>query len=165
MSLATIMLEQLAVAAQIIGAGRALEPAWRIATSEGEFLILSPFDPDIPEQSERAKQLISRFMVWKMATSFVLTAKTRLHGERTSSGDEALLTIGVSRHERLAVMQRIRHGDAVSLSDPIWLEPHHIDGDDFRMLPGSRTEVSAREDRKLQRVFGKNGELTAQRLG
>ena len=51
-------------------------PAWLIATAEGTFLIFTRFDTDKSEQLDRAQFLISRFMAWKMATSFVLTAET-----------------------------------------------------------------------------------------
>jgi hypothetical protein len=164
MSLATILLGQLSVATQKIETGSDVVPAWRIATPEGTFLILSKFDPEKPGERERAMHLVSRFMVWKMATSFVLTAVTWL-GAPQGVRDEALLAVGVSHHERLAVLQRIRRGEAVGFSDPTWLAPHHIDGDYFRMLPGGRTEVSAEEALELARIFGKNGELPAQRLG
>ena len=63
-----------------------------------DFLILTRFDPDKPEQRERAFALVPRFMAWKLATGFVLTAETWLGPERTRSGEEAVLTIGVSHH-------------------------------------------------------------------
>ena len=55
--------------------------------------------------------LVSRFMTWKMAMSFLLTAETWLGAEETREGDEALLAIGVSRHERLGLVQRITGRD------------------------------------------------------
>ena len=85
MSLATLMFEQLAVARRIIEDGEEVVPAWRITTPEGAFLIR--FDADKPEQREHAAVLISRFMAWKMATSFVLTAEKWLGAE----GEDALL--------------------------------------------------------------------------
>jgi len=139
-------------------------PAWRIGTPEGAFLILTRFDTDKPEQRERAMTLIGRFMAWKMATSFVLTAETWLGAEVTRSGDEALLSVGVSRHERMAVLQRILRGDAVGFSEPMWLAPHHVDEQYFAMLPTGATEISAGEADELACVFGKDGELRAERL-
>ena len=87
-----------------------------------------------------------------------------LGAEKTRSGDEALLGIGVSRHKRLAVLQRIQRGDAVSFSEPMWLAPHHVDKQYFAMLPAGAAELSAEEAVELARVFGKNGELRAERL-
>ena len=164
MSLATIMLDQLAVARRILENGDEMTPAWRIETTEGVFLIFTRFDTGKPEQRARALTLIGRFMAWKMATSFVLTAETWLGAEKTRAGDEALLAVGVSRHERLAVLQRIQRGDAVGFSDPMWLAPHHVDDQYFAMLPTGSTEISAEEAAELARVFGKNGELRADRL-
>ena len=54
MSLATIMLEQLAAARRIVEDGHEMVPAWRIATAEGTFLILTRFDTDKDEQRKRA---------------------------------------------------------------------------------------------------------------
>ena len=161
MSLATIMLDQLAVARRIVEDGERLVPAWRITTPEGTFLILTRFDTNKPQQREHAIRLISRFMAWKMATSFVLTAETWLGAD----GEDAIFIIGVSLHERLAVLQRIKRGDDVSFSEPMWLARHHVDEQYFAMLPKGETEISAAEDAELARVFGKNGELRAERVG
>ena len=104
--------------------------------------------------------MISRFMAWKMATSFVLTAEPWLGAE----GEDALHVIGVSLHERLVVVQRIKRGDHVSFSQPMWLARHHVDDRYVAMLPRGQTEISAEDAATLERIFGKNGELAAQRL-
>ena len=154
------MLDQLAIARHIIEAGQEVVPAWRIMTPEGTFLIFTRFDTAQPEQREHAISLISRFMVWKMATSFVLTAETWVGAD----GEDALFIIGVSRHERLAALQRIKRGDPVSFSNPMWLAPHHVDDRYLEMLPRGETEITAEEAAKLASIFGKNGELPAERL-
>ena len=160
MSLASIMLEQLSVARHIVEAGQEVVPAWRIMTPDGTFLIFTPFDAAQPEQRERAISLVSRFMVWKMATSFVLTAETWVGAD----GEDALFIIGVSRHERLAVVQQIKRGDPIGFSNPMWLAPHHVEDRYFEMLPRGEAEISAAEAAKLASIFGKNGELPAERL-
>ena len=160
MSLATLMFEQLAVARRIIEDGEEVVPAWRITTPEGAFLIFTSFDADKPEQREHAAVLISRFMAWKMATSFVLTAEKWLGAE----GEDALLIIGVSLHERLAVVQRIKRGDDVSFSQPMWLAQHHVDDRYVAMLPRGEAEITAEEEVVLKRIFGKDGELPATRV-
>jgi len=164
MSLATIMLDHLAVARRAIEDGHELVPTWRIETPEGAFLIQTRFDPDKPEQRERPLFLISRFMAWKLATSFVLTTETWLGAELIQASDEALLTIGVSHHERLAVLQRVIRGDVVGFSQPMWVASYHVDKCYLKMLPGVRTEITAEEAADLSRVFGKSGELPAERL-
>ncbi len=110
MSLVDIMLEQLAAARRIIQDGHEVVPAWLITTPEGPFLVLTRFDPDSEGQRERALHLISRFMAWKLATSFVLTAVIGLKAGRKRGGEEALLVVGVSFHEHRAAIQKIRRG-------------------------------------------------------
>ena len=61
-------------------------PAWRIATPEGTFLILTPFDTDKTEQRNHSLFLISRFMAWKMATSFVHGRDVAWRREETRRG-------------------------------------------------------------------------------
>jgi hypothetical protein len=160
MSLATLMLEQLAVARRITEDGEKVVPAWRIDTLEGAFLVFTP-DTAKPDQRENAMFLISRFMAWKMATSFVLTAEPWLGAE----GEDALHVIGVSLHERLAVVQRIKRGDDISFSQPMWLARHHVDDRHVAMLPRGQTEITAEDAAMLARIFGKDGELPAERLG
>jgi hypothetical protein len=160
MSLATIMLDQLAVARRIIEDGQEVVPAWRVETPEGAFLILARLDANKPDQREHTMVLISRFMAWKMATSFVLTAETWVGAE----GEDALLVIGVSHHERLAVVQRIRRGENVSFSKSMWLAPHHVDDRFAAVLPQGSTAITSEEAAALARIFGKNGELAATRV-
>jgi hypothetical protein len=90
------MLEELARGLRVVRDGHELVPAWRIITPEGRFMILTRFDPDKPDQREEMLTLVPRFMAWKLATSFVLTAETWLGPERTRSGEEAVVAIGVS---------------------------------------------------------------------
>ena len=82
--------------------GHEVAPAWRVLAPDGDFLILTSFDSDKAEQRERAFALVPRFMAWKLATGYVLTAETWLGPERTRSGEEAVLMIGVTRHDRMA---------------------------------------------------------------
>jgi hypothetical protein len=61
-------------------------------------------------------------------------------------------------------VQRIKRGDDVSFSEPMWLARHHVDDRYFSMLPRGQTEFTAEEAAALERDFGKNGELPAERL-
>jgi hypothetical protein len=164
MSLATLMLEQLSVARRIVEDSHELAPTWRIETPEGAFLIPTPFDSEKPEQRERAIFLVSRFMAWKLATGFVLTTKTWLAAELTRTSDEALLAVGISAHERLAVLQRIQPGDHLDFGQPRWLAAYHVDDCYLKMLPGRRAEITAEEAVALSQTFSKSGEIPAARL-
>ena len=164
MSLPDIMLDQLAGARRIVEDGAEVVPAWRITTPEGSFLILTRFDTDKPEQRERALFLISRFMAWRMATSFVLTAETWLGSAVTRSGDEALLVVGISYHERLAAMQRFRRATVVTFAPVAWLTNEQVEEAYFKLLPTGRSEITAEEAHELAVIFGKDGEMAAERL-
>ena len=72
--------------------------------------------------------------------------------------------MGVSHLERLAVLPRIQHGDAVGFSQPMWLASHHVDEQYRAMLQRGSTEISADEAQELAGLFGKNGKLRAERL-
>ena len=77
-----------------------------ITTPEGTYRVYTEFGAANPEQRKRALLLVSRFMTWRLATSFVLTAEMR--PSTAESGEDAMLAVGVSRHERVGLVQRIR---------------------------------------------------------
>jgi hypothetical protein len=132
---------------------------------DGDFLVLTKFDPDRPEQRERAFALVPRFMAWKLATAFVLTAETWLGPERTRSGEEAVLTVGVTHHERVAVIRRIRRTPALSFAPAEWLPSDALDDTYFRLLPTGENSVTPEEAAMLAAVFGEDGEIPARPLG
>src|ERR1041385_7594422 len=115
MSLINIIIDQNATARQVLEDGKDIVPSWRIATPEGAYVIFTRFHHDQPEQRQRALLLISRFMAWKLATSFVLTAETLLGGGLMRGAEEAILIVGVSRHERIGLLQRIEERDPLRL--------------------------------------------------
>jgi hypothetical protein len=164
MSLVDIMLEQLASARHIVEDGHEVVPAWLINTPEGTYLVLTRFDPDKEGQRERALMLIIRFMAWKLATSFVLTAETWLGAEITRSGEEAILVVGVSHHERRGVMQKIRRTIPVSFHPVEWLDPDQVDETYFKILPTGAGEITVEEIAELSAIFGEGGEMEAERL-
>jgi septal ring factor EnvC (AmiA/AmiB activator) len=72
--------------------------------------------------------------------------------ERRRSGEEALLAIGVSQHERLGVIRRIRRTPSLALEPLDW-------------LPASGTStITADEVAILADVFGEDGEMPARRM-
>ena len=164
MSLTALMIEQIGAARTIVEDGAEVIPAWRIHTPEGSYIVFTRFDHDKPEQRERVLMLISRFMTWKMATSFVLTAETWLGAEIARSRDDTLLAIGVSHHERLGLLERITGRDPVSFGASEWLTPDQVDETYFRLLPSGAGGITAEEQRELAVIFGENGELAAERI-
>src|SRR5437773_6910271 len=164
MSLRDLMLEDLARGLAMVRDGHEIVPTWRIITPEGDFQVLTPFDPDKPEQRERMLRLVPLFMAWKMAMAYVLTTDTWLGPERTRSGEEAVLAIGVSRTERMCVLRRIRRTPGLVLMSPEWLQPESIDEQYFRLLPSAQSAVTDEEAAMLAGVFSEDGELPARRL-
>ena len=102
MSLVDIMIDQMGNTRRILEDGKPVVPTWIIATPEGTYRVCTEFDAAKPEQRERALLLLSRFMTWRLAISFVLTAEMRLG---TPQSEEAILAVGVSRHERVGLVQ------------------------------------------------------------
>jgi len=139
-------------------------PSWRILSPEGDFVVVTPFDPDKPDQREQMLALVPRLMAWKLATAFVLTAESWLGPERTHSGEEAVLTIGVSRHERLGVIRRVRKTPGVEFAPPEWLPADALDENYFRLLPYGQSIVTTEEATMLAAVFGEDGEVPARPL-
>jgi hypothetical protein len=163
MSLMPIMLEQLAVARRIVTDGHENIPAWRIEAPDGAWLILTRFDPAKPGQRERATHLMKRFMAWKFAHAFVQTAETWLGYPH--SGVEAVIGVGVSKSERLAVLQRIRRKGAKVEFGPLErLAPHQVDPEYFTLLPSRRESFTAEEAEALASIFAEDGELRAQKM-
>jgi len=158
------MLEQLSIARRIVTDGNEVIPAWRVGTAEGAWLVLTRFDPDKPEQRERALHLIRRFMAWKLDQSFVLSAETWLGSEITRTGEEAVLAVGTSRTEHLGVLQRIRRDGRVTFGPLEWISPEQMDDTYWTMLPRREESIDAAEAEALASIFGESGELPARRI-
>jgi hypothetical protein len=164
MALRDLMLADLSHVFQIIRAGEEAVPTWHILTPSGDYVIMVKFNADVPDQRERAFALVPRFMAWKLATAFVMTGETWLGPERSRSGEEAVLAIGVSRTERLGVIRRIvRKPGGPLFLPPEWLRADQIDESYFNLLPAGVGAVTAEEVEMLNVVFGENGEMPAVR--
>ena len=163
MSLVDIMIDQIGDARRALEDGKPVVPVWVIATPEGSYRIYTEFDAAKPEQRERALLLVSRFMTWRLATSFVLTAEMRL-SITEGSGEDAILAVGVSRQERAGLVQRIRRRDPLSLTSPEWLTAEQIDEKYSCLLPSRKSEITADEIAELASIFGEDGEMAAERL-
>ena len=153
MSLTAIMIEQIGAARTIVEDGAEVIPAWRINTPEGTYLVFTRFDHDKPEQRERLLHLMARFMVWKMATSFVLTAETWL-GRRKRARATRRCSPSACRTTSGLGWCRGSGRDPVSFGAPEWLMPDQIDETYFRLLPTGASEITAKEEQELAFIFG-----------
>jgi hypothetical protein len=161
MSLRELMLADLELAVGRVRDGHEVVPAWRILTPEGDFTILTRFDHDKPEPRARMFELVPRFMAWKLASAFILTAETWLGPERARSGEEAVMAIGVSYHERIGVIRRVQRTPTLAFGPAEWLGADALDKTYFRLLPTGASEVAAEEAAELAAFFGENGEAPA----
>jgi hypothetical protein len=118
----------------------------------------------VGQQRESVLTLLPRFMAWKLAIAFVLAAETWLGPERKRSGEEALLAIGGSQHERLGVIRRIRRTPSLALEPLDWLPADAIDERYFTLLPSGTSTITADEVAILADVFGEDGEMPARRM-
>jgi hypothetical protein len=164
MSLKDLMLEQLAIGRRIVADGNEVVPAWRINGDDGDWLILTRFDPDKPDQHDRAIATIKRFMVWKLAQSFILVAEAWIGPAGTRAGVEAITAVGASRSERLGVMQQILRNRVVQFGPMRWLAPEQMDAHCWTMLPGRTESISAEEIAELTLIFGEGGDFAAHKL-
>ena len=161
MSLRDLVLADLVRAIAIVRNGHEAAPAWRILTPDRDFTIVTPFDPDRPHERERAFALVPRFMAWKLATAFVFSGEIWLGPERTRSGEEAVIAIGVSHRERMGVIRRIRRAPGLLFMPPEWLPRDVIDATYFNLLPSGESTVTVEEADILKVIFGDEGELPA----
>lgn len=157
------MLEQLAVAKRVVTGGSEVIPAWRVMTAEGDYLVLTRFDPDKEGQLERALRLMSRFMAWKLATGYVLSAETWLGPPGTRSGQEAITAVGVTRREIVGVLQRFSRAP-FRFAQLEWLNANQVDFIHGELLPKRQETVTADEVAVLMAIFGEDGEMPADKL-
>ena len=116
-------------------------------------------------QSDRALHLVRRFMAWKFALAFVMTAEAWLGSTVTRQGEEAVTAVAASKSERLGVIQRIRRkGTAVEFGPLEWLAPEQMDSLYWTILPRRVETVTAKEAAELAAIFAESGELPAQKL-
>lgn len=164
MSLADIMLDQLAVARRTVEDGDEVVPVWRIATPDASFLIHTRFEEDLPEQRESVLRLIARFMAWKMATSFVLTFQEWRAPEPSWAAGDALVAVGVSRDQHLGLVQRIQRGASAAHFEAAKRLNHEEIEKYSTLLPGGVTTLSATDIAELELMFGEEGDMHAELL-
>ena len=158
-----IMLEALERGMSIVRGGHEIIPTWHVMSGPETFVLMTRFDPDAPGQRDRMIYLASRFMVWKMATAFVLSAEMSL-GTRDTEREDVVLAVGVSRTERVGVMRRIRREKTVTFGKAEWLGESSLDPLYFGMLPKGTEVLTAAEVAELGVMFGDGGEVLVTRM-
>jgi hypothetical protein len=107
--------------------GHEVVPAWRVLTPDGDFLILTRFDPDKPEQRERALALVPRFMalMFKFLPSQLVEAidslriiyghawRVRLYSGRLSDAIWLAVIVDARRGALSSERSRTPHADRI----------------------------------------------------
>jgi hypothetical protein len=150
------LLEELGVSEAIVRDGHEVLPRFRIFTPSGHFIILMQL-PDETAERQRRLRLVGLFMAWKMATAFIISGE--LHDPNSIS------SFAVARNERLGFMRRIDRGPPLSFAALTALAETDIEPGLTALLPRKETTMTVELIAELERVFGKNGEMPALRVG
>ena len=147
------MLDQLAEARRIVEDGEETTPAWRIETTEGACLILTRFDTDNPEQRARAMTLIGR--------------QFHAHGgnlARARSHTVWRLAVGIS-HTSAWPSSNESGAATLSASASLCGSPRTTSATSASRCCQRARPKSLLRKRSNWRIFGRTGELRAERLG
>lgn len=98
MKIFDFLIDEMAMSEGIVRDGNEVVPRLRIFTPEGQFVIFVQL-PDDARERDRLMKLVARFMAWKMAIAFVLSAEMR--------SPDAITSFAVTRSERHGIMRRI----------------------------------------------------------
>jgi hypothetical protein len=156
MTLFDVLIAELEVSKGIVSDGSEVVPRFRIMTPEGQFLIFAEL-PDEAKERDRRMRLIASFMTWKMAVGFVLSAET--------STPDAISSLAVTRDGAGGFMHRIKRGRIITFGDAEELGVQNVGDDLLALLPKRESAISREQMRELEREFGPDGEMPAQRLG
>ena len=155
MKIFDFLIDEMAMSEGIVRDGNEVVPRLRIFTPEGQFVIFVQL-PDDARERDRLMKLVARFMAWKMAIAFVLSAEMR--------SPDAITSFAVTRSERHGIMRRINRGAAISFADTEELDAQTAGDDLLSLLPGRKSAITFEQQRELERVFGEDGEIPAHRL-
>jgi hypothetical protein len=164
LSLIDGMLEQLAVARSLIEAGQPAVPAWRIYSPDGTWIVLTPFDMEDDFERKRVLAELARFMAWRMAVGFIVTAETYLDIGDKPFGQAALLAIGITRRERIGVVLHIQRGGVDRMPAVEWLPAEQIDEAYGKLLPNGTTSFSRQDIMDLMATFKADGPMPTRLL-
>ncbi len=158
------ILEELERSVTIVRTGANVIPRWRIRCADGgEYAIFTHSDDDHDEQRGRTLWLLSRFMAWKLAISYVMADETWV-GSEDAPQEEALICIGGTPSSISATIRRIIRNPTLSFGDVEWLAAEQI-GDVYRhLLPEGASQLNFGELALLNSVFGKGGEMQATKI-
>ena len=144
-----LMLSELQFSCAIVLSGEEVVPRFRIKTPEGGMVVFLPLPDDLRERVRRMA-LVRGYMAWKMATSYVLSAESKL--------PDGVVALGATRTDYLGVIRPVIR-KPLSVGPEQWLTRKQI-GEGFpELLPKGATTLDRETIAELTRVFGPNGEF------
>jgi hypothetical protein len=133
-----------------------IDPQFRITTAdEGDLAVAMTLSPNLRERADQM-HMLKLFMAWKSAHAFVMTAE--LHNP------DALLSVGVSHKETLAVMCEICR-DPLGFGQGKWLGPDAVGNDVLSLLPRGAMSINKSQIEEINRFFGPTGLFPAVEIG
>jgi hypothetical protein len=133
-----------------------IDPQIRVATPEGDIAIAMTLSQDMEERAYQMR-VFSSFLAWKTAPAFTMTSE--LHEP------DAIVSIGVSHKETLAVLSTISRKPLLRFGEPQWLSREQIGDDVPGLLPRGAIELSKTQIAEIDRFFGPTGLFPAVKIG
>src|SRR5262245_2215459 len=155
MTLYDLLTAEIEVSEHVIADGEQLIPRFRILSPEGQFVILMDLAPDANER-ERRLTLVARFMTLKMAFGFVLSTETQT--------PEAITSFVAMRNGCGGLTRRVFRVPTLSFGPLEELGPEDVGDDLLCLLPQRESAMTSEQVREVERAFGPNGEMPAERL-
>ena len=139
-------------------------PGWHITTPEGSYLVLTPFDHNKPGQRERALFLSPGSWLggWRR-----VSCSPRRRGLDPRSRVRATRRCSSSAFPTTSAWRRCSGSGALQWSPSSqWSGSltEQVEEAYFKLLPTGRSEVPAEEAAEPTIIFGKDGEMQAERL-
>ncbi len=158
----SILRSELRRSVKIIKGGNEIVPRFRIFTHDGDYIVFNPLPDDIKIRHERMA-LVRRFMVWKLATGFILSTETMQ--------PDAVTAVAVWRDggsdeiKVLGLYQLItRNGSAKPSFAPEERAGKEMAGDVLELLPRHQESLSQDEIDELQTLMGNDGFFVVEKI-
>jgi hypothetical protein len=136
-----LILEELRVSRRVITSGNQVTPRLTVQSPSGTFVVMTPLPRDHPTRV-RIFNYARLFMVWKAATSFVLSAEL--------GAPDAVTSVFVSRYEVYGAVQAISR-DPLTFADLRWTMREEVAEDILALLPPKILQIGDDDARILKK--------------
>ena len=148
-----VALEELRFSCAIVLSREEVVPRFRVMTPEGDWTMFVPLPDDVRER-ERRMRLVSGFMAWKSATSFILSSEL--------TEPDGVLSAFVGRDEVTCAWRSIIR-KPLGVGAIEWLPRTSVGDEVVALLPRGRVVLDRETEAALVRAFGSGGEFEVRR--